>query len=87
MVAESLKDWFSFSTQSTCIYHPCECLQESSYPYWPTHDMLEFGGYTIELLEDEKLQGFTIRKLSVLENKACQFVYVQELNMHSRFIL
>ena len=38
--------------------------------------MLEFGGYTVELLEDEKLQGFTIRKLSVLENQVVHFQYI-----------
>ena len=45
--------------------------QESSYQYWPTAvgQLIEFGEYTVDLISEEALEGFTIRTLSVLHKK------------------
>ena len=45
--------------------------QESSYQYWPTAvgQLSEFGEYTVDLISEEALEGFTIRTLSVLHKK------------------
>ncbi len=41
--------------------------QESSFQYWPdVGEKAEFGEYTVDLISEEILEGFTIRTLSVL---------------------
>ena len=45
------------------------CPQEASYQYWPTSGVKKFGGFTIDLLGEEKLEGFVLRTISVLETK------------------
>ena len=45
-------------------------LQESSYQYWPTvGQVIVFGEYTVDLISEEPLTGFTVRKINVLEKK------------------
>ena len=45
-------------------------LQESSYQYWPpVGQVIVFGVYTVDLISEEPLTGFTVRKLSVLDKK------------------
>ena len=43
--------------------------EEASTQYWPDSGMAQFGEYTVDLLEEEVLEGFSIRELSVLESK------------------
>ena len=43
--------------------------QEASAQYWPSSGMTQYGEYTVDLLGEEKLEGFTIREISVLEAK------------------
>ena len=43
--------------------------EEASVQYWPDSGMSQFGEYTVDLLGEEVLEGFTIRELSVLESK------------------
>ena len=51
-------------------------LQESSYQYWPpVGQVIVFGEYTVDLISEEPLTGFTVRKISVLEKKVC-FLYL-----------
>ena len=45
-------------------------LQESSYQYWPpVGQVIVFGEYTVDLISEEPLTGFTVRKISVLDKK------------------
>ena len=43
--------------------------QEASAQYWPNSGVAEYGGYAVDLLGEEPLQGFTIRTLSVMDKK------------------
>ena len=54
-------------------------LQESSYQYWPPiGQVIVFGEYTVDLISEEPLTGFTVRKISVLDNKVSFFnLYLQ----------
>ena len=45
--------------------------QESSTQYWPSSGVYQYGEYSIELLGEEPLEGFTIRDLSVFDTKVC----------------
>ena len=50
-------------------------LQESSYQYWPpVGQVIVFGEYTVDLISEEPLTGFTVRKISVLDKKV-RFLY------------
>ena len=42
-------------------------LQEVCYQYWPTSGVKQIGEFTVDLLGDEKLEGFVLRTLSVLD--------------------
>ena len=45
---------------------------ESSVQYWPGSGMYSYGEYTVELIGEEPLEGFTIRELSVVnDNEVC----------------
>jgi hypothetical protein len=46
-------------------------FQESSCQYWPdaVGELAEFGDYTVDLISEEDLEGFTIRTLSVLNKQ------------------
>ena len=50
--------------------------QESSTQYWPSSGVYQYGEYSIELLGEEPLEGFTIRDLSVFDTKVCLLVDV-----------
>ena len=45
--------------------------QESSTQYWPSSGVYQYGEYSVELLGEEPLEGFTIRDLSVFDTKVC----------------
>ena len=45
--------------------------QEASAQYWPDSGIAHYGEFAVDLLGEEKLQGFTIRNLSVLNTKVC----------------
>ena len=53
------------------IRHTYFVLQESSFQYWPSAVGLlnDFMEYTVDLISEETLEGFTIRTLSVLNKK------------------
>ena len=42
---------------------------EASAQYWPSSGICQYGEYTVDLLGEEKLQGFIIRNLSVMDIK------------------
>ena len=44
-------------------------LQEVCYQYWPSSGIVNIGEYTIDLLGEEKMEGFVLRTLSVLHSK------------------
>ena len=52
---------------------PCTCfcipIQEVCYQYWPSTGSQMFGELTVELLGEERLQGFVLRTLSVEDSK------------------
>jgi protein tyrosine phosphatase len=43
--------------------------QEASAQYWPSSGSYQYGEYTVELMGEEPLEGFTIRNLSVMDTK------------------
>ena len=43
--------------------------QEASAQYWPDSGIVHFGEFAVDLLEEEKVQGFIIRCLSVMDTK------------------
>ena len=45
--------------------------QEASVQYWPDNGIAHYGEFAIDLLGEEKLEGFTIRNLSVMDKRAC----------------
>ena len=47
--------------------------EESSTQYWPSSGTFQYGEYTVDLLGEEPLEGFTIRDLSVIDNEVCEF--------------
>ena len=42
---------------------------EASAQYWPDSGITRFGEYTVDLLREETLEGFTIRELSIIDIK------------------
>ena len=48
---------------------PCLHIQEVCYQYWPSTRSQRFGEFTVELLGEERLQGFVLRTLSVKDSK------------------
>ena len=52
--------------------HSCTHTQESSWQYWPAavRELVGFGEFTVDLISEEALEGFTIRTLSLLHTKA-----------------
>ena len=43
--------------------------QEASAQYWPSSGICQYGEYIVDLLEGEKLEGFIIRNLSIMDIK------------------
>ena len=50
--------------------------QEASAQYWPSSGIAQYGEYTVDLLAEEPLQGFTIRTLSVMDKKVCIYTII-----------
>ena len=45
-------------------------LQESSCQYWPVEGQVaQFGEFKVYLINQEELNGFTVRTLDILQNK------------------
>ena len=47
----------------------CLSIQEVCYQYWPSIGLQRFGEFTVELLGEERLQGFVLRTVSVEDAK------------------
>ena len=45
--------------------------QEASAQYWPDSRIAHYGEFAVDLLGEEKLEGFTIRNLSVMDTRVC----------------
>ena len=43
-------------------------LQEVCYQYWPSSGSQIFGEFEVEVLGEERLQGFVLRTLSVMHS-------------------
>ena len=43
--------------------------QEASAQYWPDSGIAHYGEFAVDLLGEQPLEGFTIRKLSITHNK------------------
>ena len=54
------------SDVSLCASLP---LQEVCYQYWPTSGSHTYGEFTVEILGEEKLQGFAMRTFGVFNAK------------------
>ena len=44
-------------------------IQEVCYQYWPSSGSQRYGEFTVELLGEERLQGFVLRTVSVQDTK------------------
>ena len=63
-------------------------LQESSYQYWPpVGQVIVFGEYTVDLISEEPLTGFTVRKISVLDKKVRFLCLNHSIKTTSPFIV
>ena len=51
-------------------------IQEVCYQYWPSSGSTVYGEYTVELLKEEKLEGFVLRTLSV-HTKVSHYIAIQ----------
>ena len=47
----------------------CVCLQEACYQYWPSSGTQTYGEFTVELLGEESLAGFSLRTFGVFNPK------------------
>jgi len=47
----------------------CFIIQEVCYQYWPSSGSRKFGEFIVEILGEERLQGFVLRTLSVQHPK------------------
>ena len=55
-----------------------ENRQEASAQYWPGSGVAQYGEYAVDLLGEEPLEGFTIRELSVMDNKVKKCTILSE---------
>ena len=53
-------------------------IQEVCYQYWPGSGSTVYGEYTVEFLNEEKLEGFVLRTLSVY-TKVSHYIAIQYL--------
>ena len=44
-------------------------IQEVCYQYWPSSGSQSYGEFTVELLGEERLQGFVLRTVSIQNAK------------------
>jgi protein tyrosine phosphatase len=54
--------------------------QEASTQYWPDSGTAHYGEFAVDLLGEEKLEGFTVRSLSITDTKANIHHVIQALN-------
>ena len=48
-------------------------LQETCYQYWPESGLIQFREYTVDLMEEKVMEGFTKRTISVYNEKVTLF--------------
>ena len=48
-------------------------LQETCYQYWPESGLIQFREYTVDLMEEKVMEGFTKRTISVYNEKVILF--------------
>ncbi|CAI8024471.1 Receptor-type tyrosine-protein phosphatase alpha [Geodia barretti] len=46
-----------------------ETGKETCYQYWPSSGSITVGEFTVDLIQEERLSGFTLRNLSIVNNK------------------
>ena len=46
----------------------------ASAQYWPSSGIAQYGEYIVDLLGEEKLEGFNIRNLSVIDIEVHRYV-------------
>ena len=56
---------------------PCLHIQEVCYQYWPSTGSRRFGKLTVELLGEERLQGFVVRTMSVEDSKVSRIPHMK----------
>ena len=54
-------------------------IQEVCYQYWPGSGSAVYGEYTVELLNEEKLEGFVLRTLSV-HTKVSHYIAISHID-------
>ncbi|CAI8028519.1 Receptor-type tyrosine-protein phosphatase alpha [Geodia barretti] len=58
-----------------------ESGKDVCYKYWPSSGVQQVGEYTIDMLGEEKLEGFTIRTFGVLHKKTNKSHQVQQIHI------
>jgi len=59
-----------------CVYFMlCFINKEVCYQYWSSSGSQRFGKFTVEILDEEALQGFVLRTLNVQHAKVSQTAY------------
>ena len=53
-------------------------IQEVCYQYWPSSGSQRYGEFTVELLGEERLQGFVLRTLSVQDAKVSSIGWLEK---------
>ena len=48
-------------------------IQEVCCQYWPSTGLIAVGEYIVELLGEEKMKGFIIRTLSIVDRKVLAY--------------
>ena len=49
--------------------------QEASAQYWPDSGTACYGEFAVDLLGEEKLEGFTVRNISVTDTKVAIYIH------------
>jgi protein tyrosine phosphatase len=61
------------------VVMPCDLVESGKdvcYKYWPSSGVQQVGEYTIDMLGEEKLEGFTIRTFGVLHKKVVTISHI-----------
>ena len=52
-------------------HHILYAVKEACSQYWPNEGSVSFGEFTVELIGEEELPGFILRKMNIKSFKVC----------------
>ena len=47
----------------------CVCVQEVCYQYWPSSGSQTYGEFTVELVEEEEMEGHTLKTIAITHSE------------------